>query len=104
MSIGIRAKNCYRKEMEQKIRGRVIDLRKDQVTMKNESGQFEVPCMNPEVKLGDIVEASPNFVRILTPNRTPGHNLRFTHHVLDPRRIRSIEMRNQVERGIREFF
>ncbi len=53
---------------------------------------------------GDWIEISGLEVHVLTPNRSEGKTLRWTHHVLDPRRVRGTQVRAQTEAGIREFF
>ncbi len=57
-------------------------------------------------QVGDLVEIelASGQVKLLTPNRHPVRAHRWMDRTLDPRRLRAIEIRTKVERGIREFF
>jgi lysyl-tRNA synthetase class 2 len=64
---------------------------------------------NPrDVQVGDIVEIRNGKAKVLTPNRTASTQgqttSRWIERVLNPRRLKAIRIRNQVEASIREFF
>jgi elongation factor P--(R)-beta-lysine ligase len=70
-----------------------------------------ISVRNPDdVKVGDIVEieSESGKAKTLTPNRTAKADGQTTslwiERILDPRRLRAIRVRNQVEASIREFF
>ena len=55
--------------------------------------------------LGDVIEVSADgHAQLLTPNRTPGRTMSWMGRVLNPRRVRGLKVRAQVETAIREFF
>ncbi len=88
----------------QKVTGRCVELGAAHLIVRNEKGFFEFSGdFRAQVALGDIVEAGSS-VRVLTPNRTPGRTMKWMDHVLDPRRLKAIQVRAQVEAGIRHFF
>jgi lysyl-tRNA synthetase class 2 len=55
-----------------------------------------------DIKLGDIVEVRDDLAILLTPNRS--HKTQWMERVLDPRRLHAVQVRREVENGIREFF
>lgn len=55
------------------------------------------------VALGDVIEVESGSARVLTPNRIGGKTP-WTDRILDPRRLRAISVRQQVEAAIRDFF
>ena len=68
-----------------------------------------VPVENAsEVQIGDIVEVQNGRAKTLTKNqnRKPGaqSSSRWIERILDPRRLKAIRVRTQVEASIREFF
>lgn len=95
-----------RSESIENHRGRCIDLDSDSLILQNEIGIFHVPFQesSPELSRGDLVEVSHGRARILTPNRTQQKSFHWLQRTLDPRRVRAVSIRTQVENGIREFF
>lgn len=89
-----------------KYSGRCIALTSDQLTLQNQKGIFNFTLSSPcaKVKIGDLVEVQDGTVKILTPHRAPRNNSRWLHHILNPRRMRAITVRTQVEKAIRDFF
>jgi lysyl-tRNA synthetase class 2 len=55
------------------------------------------------LQVGDLVEVREGHARVLTKTLRPGPS-RFTDRILDPRRLHALRVRNEVERGIRDFF
>ncbi|MGK5086729.1 EF-P lysine aminoacylase EpmA [Bdellovibrionota bacterium FG-2] len=92
-------------QSNQNIKGRCVELRSDFVTVRNLGGYFEVRGdFRDQVSLGDIIEVSDEQARVLTPNRSPGHTMKWMQRILEPRRIKGLQVRSQVESGIRRFF
>jgi lysyl-tRNA synthetase class 2 len=88
------------------IRGRCIEFDPPTVTVRNESGIQSATikrAISDSFGIGDIVEIQANRLRVLTPNRAR-QNMKWMEQVLDPRRRKAIQIRSQVETGIREFF
>ncbi|MFL5813680.1 MAG: EF-P lysine aminoacylase EpmA [Bdellovibrionia bacterium] len=90
----------------QMIRGRCIAIDLPQVSIRHETGAASVvidPTLSPSFGLGDIVEVQGNQLKVLTPNRAQ-QNARWMQHVLHPRRLKALQVRSEVESGIRDFF
>ena len=89
------------------MRGRILDLTDETLTLRNREGVHRVPApagKTSAAKRGDWVELTSDGLRVLTPNRRSDCATPWTDHVLDPRRLRGIESRSRVEAGIRAFF
>lgn len=89
------------------IRGRCILKEADGTVMvRNESGTHRTQVQGGDsFQLGDIVEVQNGSLKLLTPNRAARHKpSRFMEQVLDPRRLKAIAIRTQVEQGIRDYF
>jgi lysyl-tRNA synthetase class 2 len=88
------------------IRGRCIGIDLPQVSIRHETGAETVvidPSTSSAFGLGDIVEVQGSQLKVLTPNRAQ-QNAKWMQHVLHPRRLKALQVRSQVESGIRDFF
>ena len=86
-------------------RGRCIDKRDDQITIRNEAGNHVVSVSREDrekIKVGDVVELRDGQTIVLTPNRKGSS--RWLERTLNPRRVRGLQIRSQVESEIRAFF
>lgn len=84
-------------------RGRLVAPGK----LRTERGVIDVVIRGgDDVKVGDVVSVDRHgSARLLTPNReADGPRMSWTRQVLDPRRLRAIDIRDRVESGIRDFF
>jgi len=104
--------------MTEVIRGRIVHIEPEHLFIHNERGRFRVAIHRgegnlalqsgvdtaPEVSIGDIVEIKNGVSVTLTPNRTSKKTSHWLSRTLDPRRLRGVDIRSQVENGIREFF
>lgn len=101
--------------MQKSWRGRVVHQDVLTVSIQNEQGllriQRQIPAAGTEspcFEVGDIVELKEEQVVRLTENRTRNatspSSLSWMQRTLDPRRRRAIQVRTQVEAGIRHFF
>jgi lysyl-tRNA synthetase class 2 len=93
------------------VRGRIVFVDGNQFTLQNQRGYFPFKLAESssgsDVSVGDWVELNPDLpeaVRVLTRNTKPSKTLHWNHHVLNPRRIRALDRRAQVEAMIRSFF
>jgi lysyl-tRNA synthetase class 2 len=80
------------------------------VVIQNEMGAFERDLSESNAAdaahwIGHLVEFNEQgALHVLTPNRTPDRLTSFADHVLHPRRLRGIEVREKTETAIRDFF
>ncbi len=73
--------------------------------IRNEAGHHAVSSEAPtHAQVGDIVEFKDGQLEVLTENRAPGRKTTWLARTLDPRRLRALRIRDQVENGIREHF
>jgi len=84
----------------------LADFSVDRSKGGTERRAFELaPGALPETAgIGDWVQIDGQKVRILTPNRRSDRRLPYFERIQDPRRIRGTQMRQRVEKAIREFF
>ena len=94
-----------------RIHGRCLSISKNaeffEILLQSESGQRNLRvASNIGFQVGDFVEvdSTSGQVKLLTRNLHPAKSNRWMNRTLDPRRLRAIDVRTQVERGIREFF
>jgi len=87
-------------------RGRCVHLSASQILIQNENGIQSFNLTDPvkEISVGDIIEISEGKIQLLTPNRTENKTHCWLNRTLDPRRLKAIQVRTQVEHAIREFF
>lgn len=96
-------------------RGRCVHLSASQIVIQNENCTWSFSLTHPTqgISVGDIIEILPTDpinrkldgkVRLLTPNRTKNRTHHWLNRTLDPRRLKAIQVRTQVEHAIREFF
>jgi len=91
--------------MKKRIRGRVIQLEPTFLVLQNEKERLHVELSSPKaISLGDLVEVEDGAARVLTPNRTDQKTMNWLNRTLDPRRLKAMDIRVQVEAGIRQFF
>ncbi|MBI4510623.1 MAG: hypothetical protein HY698_13400, partial [Deltaproteobacteria bacterium] len=85
------------------IRGRVVAIDGDEAMVRSERTTDRALVRGGDgLTVGDIVEIdAAGNARVLTRSRRPPS---FMTRVLDPRRLRGIEVRSLVEQGIREYF
>ncbi len=85
--------------------GRCVQLIEGEAVLRNENGELRVRIDGGDAfGLGDLVEVKNGQARLLTPNRSPGRSMRWMDRVLDPRRLRALRVRDQVETAIRQHF
>jgi lysyl-tRNA synthetase class 2 len=84
------------------LRGRCVQL--TPLKIRNQSGLHDarVDAAGLGISVGDVVEFKNGKVTRLTPNLKG--TSKWMDHVLDPRRLKGLKARQQVESGIREFF
>jgi aspartyl/asparaginyl-tRNA synthetase len=90
-----------------KVQGRVVLVEKSRLFLQTEKEVRQIEGIDPSsIQVGDIIEVSllENSARVLTPNRSPQRTYHWLRRTLDPRRLRGIEIRSQVESGIHDFF
>ncbi len=81
-------------------RGRCIQITDFSMTLLNESGieRYVLERAHPEIQIGDIVED----LKVLTQQISP--KAKLTDRILNPRRLKAMRVRSQVEQLIREYF
>lgn len=85
--------------------GRCISKSISSVTLLTEQGTTTYQLSDTEaLAIGDWLEVRDGAGYVLTPNRTADRTLHWTSRVLDPRRMRGMEIRSKVEACIRNFF
>lgn len=86
-------------------RGRCLDLSERELTLFSQRGTERLPLIvKAECCIGDIVEYTEGRVKVLTPMRRAQFSLKWTQRILSPERIKAIEVRRNVEDGIKTFF
>lgn len=87
--------------------GRCLYISEGFITLISQAGKIKLPLSNKDLipcKIGDIVEYNYGSVKVLTPFRKTTTQLKWTERVLNPDRIKALEVRRKVNDGIKEFF
>jgi lysyl-tRNA synthetase class 2 len=89
-----------------RIHGRCIQITQTEITIINEAGIARYPLFKdvPPFKVGDLLSISERGVEVLTVQQSKKTSLTFQSRILDPRRMKAMRVRGQVETFIRDYF
>ena len=87
-----------------KVRGRLIALEDGVARLHHEGGVASAAVTEGTAAVGDLVRVEDGRLSVAVPARGARDAGAAQRRTLDPRRVRAMEMRARVERGVREFF
>src|SRR5262249_44335043 len=82
------------------VRGRCLGAGENWIELWSAAGRIRVAAGAHDARAGDLVSVSDGVVRVVAR----GHAGAEARRTLDPRRLRAMTVRDQVEQGIRAFF